>query len=114
MELWEVVGRTDGFARSYNVIPAWHLHAKILGVPKLDRDLWNRGLRRAYYCNWYCGGIWKDEFYFVKYPSSTVVFCYVHPRIWLDVGHIREIESQMTGSELGKDLIPSCTTVISQ
>ncbi len=31
-ELWEVVGGTDGFARSYNVIPAWHLHAEILRV----------------------------------------------------------------------------------
>ena len=31
-DLWEVVGGTDGFARSYNVIPAWHLHAEILGV----------------------------------------------------------------------------------
>ena len=30
--LWEVVGGTDGFARSYNVIPAWHLHAEILRV----------------------------------------------------------------------------------
>lgn len=31
-ELWEVAGGTDDFARSYNVIPAWHLHAEILGV----------------------------------------------------------------------------------
>ena len=31
-EWWEVVDGTDGCARSYNVIPAWHLHAEILGV----------------------------------------------------------------------------------
>ena len=31
-ELWEVVGGTDGCAWSYNVIPAWHLHAEILRV----------------------------------------------------------------------------------
>ena len=31
-ELWEAVGGTDGCARSYNVIPAWHLHAEILRV----------------------------------------------------------------------------------
>ena len=30
--LGEVLGGTDGFARSYNVIPAWHLHAEILGI----------------------------------------------------------------------------------
>ena len=30
--LWEMVGGTDGCARSYNVIPAWHLHAEILRV----------------------------------------------------------------------------------
>ncbi len=71
-------------------------------------------MRRAYYCDWYCGGIWKDKFYFVEYPSSTVVLCYVHPRIWLDVGRIRENESQMMGFELGKNLVPSCTAVISQ
>ena len=112
--LWEVRGGTDGFARSYNVIPAWHLHAEILGGDVVREKFVELGCGEAYYCNWYCGGIWKDEFHFIKYASSTVVLCYVHPRALSDVGHIWENELQLTGFELGRDLIPSCTAVISQ
>ena len=52
----------------------------------LERGLWDWGWRRAYYCDWYCGGIGEDEFHFIKYASSTVVFCDVHPGVLLDLG----------------------------
>ena len=45
--LWEVLGGTDGFARSYNVIPAWHLHAEILGVDVVRERILGFGGRKS-------------------------------------------------------------------